>query len=484
MNNYELVVIGSGPAGEKAAVKAAYFGRSVAIVEQSEKFGGAGVNTGTLPSKTLKETALYYSGKNERGLFGVDKQLERRADIKAFMYRKNEVVSSEGAAVERNLRQHGVDIYHGTATFEDAHTLRIDGRAHGQSRVFGDHIIIATGSYPFHPDNLPFDGELVHDSDTILQIDRIPTSLCVLGAGVIGCEYATIFSTAGANVLLVNKHAELLPFVDREIADHLVASMQANGVETVFGTGVERIEVPENGEAQLRVVLDSGRVIEADMFLFAAGRCGNTRALGLDKIGLETDSRELIKVGRDFRTNVPNIWAVGDVIGFPALASTSMDQGRAAVAHIFNLDDLKDIATIFPYGIYTIPEVSMVGVTEAEATRRDLDYAVGRAMYRDVPRGKIMGAEQGFLKLVFRREDKVVIGVHIVGPLASELIHYGVSLVENEKTLDEVITRVFNYPTLHDLYKYASYDGLGALAGRQVRHFGTKSAAGRGEPGA
>jgi len=469
MKNYELVVIGSGPAGEKAAVKAAYFGRAVALIEQSGRYGGAGVNTGTLPSKTLKETALYYSGKNERGLFGVDKQLERRADVQAFMYRKDQVVRSEGAAVERNLREHGVEIYHGVATFEDAHTIRIDGRAHGEARVRGDNIIIATGSYPFHPDNLSIDGVRVHDSDTILHIDRIPQSLCVLGAGVIGCEYATIFSTSGAHVSLVNRGAEILPFVDREVADRLVDIMQANDVELVFGTGVERIETPIDAAAPLRIVLENGRVIESDMFLFAAGRCGNTKSLGLEEIGVETDARALIKVGDNYRTSVPHIWAAGDVIGFPSLASTSMDQGRAAVAHIFKLDDLKDIATIFPYGIYTIPEISMVGASEEDAGKRDIDYAVGRARYADVPRGKIMGVEEGFLKLVFRRQDRVVVGVHIIGPLASELIHYGVSLVENEKTLDQVIARVFNFPTLHELYKYASYDGLGAIAGHKIK---------------
>lgn len=468
MKKYDLIVIGTGPAGEKAAVKAAYFGYKVAIIEKSNKFGGAMVVTGTLPSKTLKETSLFLSGKYEKGLYGIDRDLKSEAKIEDFMFRKNFVSKSEGEAIETNLHRHKVDIYHGTASFVDPHTISIEGKK-GEEKIEGENIIIATGSYPFQPEGIPFDGKRVHDSDTILEITRIPKSLCVVGAGVIGCEYTTIFSTMGAKVHLVNNKDKILPFLDQEIADGLVQSMRDGGVSILFNTSIKEIKVPKNEEEMILVELESGESFEADMFLYAAGRSGQIKDLACEKAGIETGKRETIVVDETYKTNVPNIYAVGDVIGFPALASTSADQGRVAVAHIFKTMDLDHLPSFFPYGIYTIPEVSMVGITEDTAKEKEINFCVGRSRYPDMARGKIMGAKKGFMKLVFEKESFQILGVHVIGHIATEIIHYGLALVEEKKNLYDVIGTVFNYPTLHDLYKYAAYDGLSTIAGHRVK---------------
>jgi NAD(P) transhydrogenase len=467
MKKYELIVIGTGPAGEKAAVKAAYFGHSVAIIEKEQLFGGAEVVTGTLPSKTLKETALFFSGKYEKGLYGIDRDLKHDASIEDFMFRKNYVMESFNKEIYENIKRHGVDIYHGTASFEDAHTIRVTGEH--EETIWGDYIIIATGSYPYHPEHIPFDKVRVHDSDSILQIQKFPRSLCVLGAGVIGCEYATIFSTMGTYVYLVNDKEKILPFTDQEISQNLVKQMQENRVEILFNQSVESITETPQENATLDVKLKTGETLHVDMFLFAAGRCGNIKALNCEKIGLKVGKRESIEVDGTYKTNIPHIYAVGDVIGFPALASTSMDQGRVAVAHIFKTEDLKHLPKFFPYGIYTIPEISMVGLTEEEASEQKLSYCTGKSRYEDMARGKIMGAKGGILKLIFRREDLVVLGVHIIGNIACELIHFGMMVVEEKKTLYDLIGYVFNFPTLHDLYKYAAYDGLSTLSGRRLK---------------
>jgi NAD(P) transhydrogenase len=467
MENYDLVVIGTGPAGEKAAVKAAYFGYKVAIVEKEKMFGGAQVVTGTIPSKTLKETALFLSGKYEKGLFGVNRDLEHEASVEDFMFRKNYVSDYAAKEIKKNLERHGVDIYLGEASFENEHTILI--KTPEVVRITGKYIIIATGSYPYHPSNIPFDNKRIHDSDSILLIRRFPSSICIVGAGVIGCEYATIFSTMGTKVYLINDKEKILPFIDKEISANLLTQMQSDGMEILFNTGVESIESPNTDTAPIEVKLNNGKTLAVDMFLFAAGRSGNTKALNLDKLGINLGKRETIAVDDEYRTNIPHIYAVGDVIGFPALASTSMDQGRAAVAHIFKTSDLEHLPGFFPYGIYTIPEISMVGVTEEEAIKEKLNYCVGKARYADMARGQIMGAKNGFMKLIFTRPNLQIQGVHIIGHIATELIHYGLELVENKKTLYDVIGNVFNFPTLHELYKYAAYDGLSTFSGHKIK---------------
>ena len=467
MKKYDLVVIGSGPAGEKAAVKAAYFGHKVALIEGRPEFGGAGVHTGTLPSKTLKETALFLSGRREKGLYSLEKKLEHEASAKDFLFRKDLVVDAVDKEVRENIELHGVDIFHGIGSFEDEHHVRIKNAM--EEVIYGDTIIIATGSYPVHPEGVPFDGKRVHDSDTILEIQRFPKSICVVGAGVIGCEYATIFATMGCKVFLINRSDKILPFLDKEVSAGLVEEMRSEGVEILFNTSIASMEVPADPEQMIDIQLETGQTLHVDMYLFAAGRSGFIKPLNLEKIGVQIGKRETIEVNENYQTNIPHIYAVGDVIGFPALASTSMDQGRAAVAHIFQTHDVERIANLFPYGIYTIPEVSVIGLTEEQAQEKGLDYLTGKALYANSHRGQIMGVKSGFVKVVFTRDDLRIQGVHILGPLATELIHYGMLLVQRGETLMTVISEVFNHPTLHDLYKYACYDGLSALEGKKVR---------------
>ncbi len=370
----------------------------------------------------------------------------------------------------KNIQRHKIDLFHGTGSFVDEHAVKIMGDD-GEKTITADYILIATGSYPFHPDNIYFDGIIVHDSDTILNIMRIPESLCIVGAGVIGCEYATIFGVMGCKVYLVNNSDRILPFLDNEIAQALVTQMHDDGVNILFNASIDEMNVPENIEDDIQIRLKDGMVFDVDMFLFAAGRSGTTRGLNCEAAGVEIGKREAVIVNEHYRTSQKNIYAVGDVIGFPALASTSMDQGRVAVSHIFGINDLDALPKVFPYGIYTIPEVSMVGITEEQAQAEGMDYVVGRSHHSKIPRGRIMGARSGVLKMIVSKEDLVIRGVHIMGRMASELIHYGLAIVESEKTVNEVIATVFNYPTLHDLYKYACFDALGNLSGHKIKDF-------------
>lgn len=466
MRRFDLIVIGSGPAGEKAAVKAAYFGHSVALVEEKRKLGGAGINTGTVPSKTLKETALYFSGKRETGLYGLERVLEQKPAASHFLYRQAHVCAELESEVRDNLALHGVEVFCGQARLVSRNEIRVCGLK--EELLYGDYIIIASGSRPHHPENIPFDFKRVHDSDSILTLERFPASLCIIGAGVIGCEYATIFGAMGIDVFLINDKANILPFLDSEVSGELVKIMGQNSVD-ILTTELRSVSVPADSREPIKIDLASEQVLNVDMVLFAAGRVGNISDLGCEKLGIVTGKRETIKVNAHYQSSVPNIYAVGDVIGFPALASTGMDQGRVAVSHIFSTDDFDRLPKKFPYGIYTIPEVSMVGVTEQEAREKDIKYCSGIAHYSKVHRGRIGGSKDGFLKLVFERNSLEVLGVHIIGPLATEIIHYGLTLVEEKKTLLQIVAVVFNYPTLHDLYKYACYDGLGNVAGHKVK---------------
>lgn len=467
MQKYDLVVIGSGPAGEKAAVKAGYFGYKVALIEKENRCGGAGVISGTLPSKTLKETALFLSGKYDKGLYGIDREIQREASVVDFLFRKDFIIKTESDEVRENILRHHVKLYHGVASFEDSHTIRIKGEQ--EEVIYAEYIIIASGSYPNHPSNIPFDNYRIHDSDTILEIKHFPKSIAILGAGVIGMEYATIFSTMGCKVFLINRNDKILSFVDHDIVESLLAQMREDKIELLFNEGVEAFNLPKNAEEELEIQLISGKKIQCDMFLFAAGRKGNTKALHLDKAGISVDNKENIPVNEKYQTCVPHIYAVGDVIGFPSLATTGMDQGRVAVAHIFHKEDIRAIAPLLPYGIYTIPEISTVGITEEEAKEQNLSYGIGIAHHDKMPRGKIMGAKSGMLKLVFTRDDKIIRGVHIIGYLATELIHYGIEVVEQKKNLLDLIGRAYNFPSLHELYKYAAYDGLSNLAGHKIK---------------
>lgn len=464
MRSYDLIVIGSGPAGEKGAAQAAYFGKSVALVEREVVVGGAGVNTGTVPSKTLRESALHLSGFRQRGLHGVNVSLQPNITVADFMERKREVVEKEWDLIEENLRWHNVDRYRGLAQFASPHEIIVDTAGH-DIVLHGEVILIATGSSPYRPDNVPFDDDNVYDSDSILWLDRIPKTMLVIGAGVIGCEYSSIFAALGIDVTLIDGRTELLANLDREIVDILMRQMRNRWrINLHLGTEYESITPGENHVA---VQLKNGKTLCAEKVLYAAGRQSNTCDLQLENAGVQTGQRGLIVVDENYRTNVPHIYAAGDVIGFPALASTSMEQARVAMVNAFNLKYKSRLAPLLPYGIYTIPETSMVGLTEEECLEKSIDYEVGRAYYRNNTRGQIIGDTSGMLKLILSPEDKKLLGIHIIGENASELIHIGMMVMLQGGTIDVFIQSVFNYPTLSDVYKYAAYDALHRLNRRE-----------------
>ena len=461
MEAYDLLVVGAGPAGEKGAAQAAYFGKRVAIVEKGN-VGGAVVNTGTLPSKTLRETALYLSGLRQRGLYGVDYTLNKEITVDDLFYRKKSVIRSHLDLVRENIARHKIELFRGVASIEDPCTVRVS-RGDGNSFCLrGKYILIATGSQPHRAADVPFDGEYVYDSDSILNLKRIPSSLLVIGAGVIGSEYITVFAALGVPVTVVDGGERLLPFLDREIGDILLNEIQALGVRVMFGRRVEAIQVQQNEEC-VSVSLNGGEEVRAQAVLFCGGRSGKTEELGLEKVGVKMGPRGRIEVNEHFQTSVPNIYAAGDVIGFPALASTSMEQGRVAACHAFSIEYKQCVSSLVPYGVYTIPEISMVGESEDSLSQKDQDYLVGRASYRSNPRGQILGDTAGLVKLLFRPEDQKLLGVHIIGERASELIHIGQACMYFDGTLEFFIQNVFNFPTLSDVYKYAAYDGLGNL---------------------
>lgn len=461
MESFDLVVIGCGPAGEKGAAQAAWAGKRVAVVEKGPHLGGACANTGTLASKTLRESALLLSGYRQRQVPGIELTLKRDPSVADFMAHKEAVCAAERARIASNLARHGVTLVSGPATFEDPNTVRV-----GERLLRGDVILIATGTVPHRPPGIPFQAPHVDDSDEILALDRLPRSLIVAGAGVIGSEYASIFATLGCAVTLVDGRRQLMPFLDAELAGLLTTHLRDRlGVTLALG---ETIAATRPTGTEVTITLESGRHITAERLLVCAGRRAATASLGLDRIGVLTDERGQIRVDGDYRTSLPHIYAAGDVIGFPALASVSMEQARLAMCHAFGLTYKKRVPNELPLGIYTIPEVGAVGLTEAEARGRGLDVEVGRARYADNARGQIEGDREGLLKLVFRAEDRVVVGVHVIGESATELVHLGELVMRSGGTLQAFIDLVFNYPTLGELYKYAAYDGLGALARRGI----------------
>jgi len=461
------VVLGCGPAGEKAAAQAAYFGKRVAIVERGPHLGGSGVNTGTLPSKTLRESALYFSGLRQRGLHGIDYSLREGLTIAEFMHHKDFVIAQEREKISRNLAAHHIELFPGTGVFEDAHTIDVNHQAGNSSQQLqGDVILICTGSRPHRSREISFDDTRVFDSDTFLQLDHIPATLAVIGGGVIGCEYASMFTALGVKVSLVDGRDHLLPFLDTEISDRLRERLAALGMHFLFEERLESLERTADG---VRLKLKSGKTLEVDAVLFAAGRKAAVDGLALEKAGLAVNDRGYLAVNASFQTKVPHIYAAGDVIGFPALASTSMEQGRVAVCHAFGFQYKQRVASMLPMGIYTIPEISAVGETEASCKEKGIDYEVGRAQFANNARGMIAGDMIGMLKLIFRRADKHLLGVHIIGEQATELIHIGAIVLETEGTMDTFIELAFNYPTLSEMYKYAAYDGLGNLAGHKLR---------------
>ncbi len=464
---FDLVVIGGGPAGEKGAAQAAYFGKKVALIEREDYLGGAGINTGTVPSKTLRETALYFSGLKQRGLYGIDYALNKNLDVHTFLHREKQVVGALRDVVRANLEKHAVTVIRGSAKLTDANTVEVaplPGEGDAVRTLEAKVILIATGSSPFHPPGLPFEKEDVYDSDEILSMDAIPKSMVVLGGGVIGCEYASIFQALDVQVTLVDGRDRLLPFLDKEMGDLLFLRLQKMGMKVVFGERVKSVDAPET--RGVRLLMESGMTLSADKALFATGRQSNVAGLGLETVGVKLGVRGVVVVDSNYATNIPSVYAAGDVIGFPALASTSMEQARVAMCHAFGLTYKSRVSAVIPLTVYTIPEVSMVGQTEEELITAKVPHVVGRAFYRDLPRGQIIGDVDGLIKLLVEYPTKKLLGAHVAGESASELIHIASACMQESGTIDRFIEAVFNYPTLGDGYKFAAYQALGAIAKR------------------
>lgn len=456
MTHYDLIVIGSGPAGRRAAIQAAKFRKKVLVVERGYRVGGVCVHTGTIPSKTLRETVLNLSGWRERGFYGRAYRVKHDICAEDLKRRLSITLDHEVEILEHQFARNLVQRVTGTAEFESEHKVRVamaDGRFETYS---ADRFIIAVGTVPFRPSDVPFDGELIVDPDDILDLKRLPRSLTVIGGGVIGIEYATIFSALDVKVTVIDPTTNLLPFVDQELIDEFVHDLRDRGITLRLKAKMTRVErVSANGCV---VYLEDGRQIVSEMVLFAAGRQGATSALSLSKAGLGADKRGRMTVNAaTFQTGVPHIYAVGDIIGFPSLASTSMEQGRIAACHAFG-EEAQVAPEFFPYGIYSVPEISTIGMTEEQVREKKIPYECGVSRFRETSRGHIMGLSSGFMKMVFALDTRRLLGVHIVGEGATELIHIGQAVLNLGGTLDYFVENTFNYPTLAEAYKIAALD--------------------------
>ena len=443
---------------KKGAAQAAYFGKRVAIIERRPVLGGARIHACALPSKNLRETALSLSGFRQRDTRAVRVAVESDARLSDLLCHQEPIVSAEIARVRRNLEAHEVTIVPGHARFIDPHTVQADAPDGSTRRLTADKFLIATGSMPLRA---PWDHPSVHDSDGILVLERIPESMTVIGGGVVGCELASMFAPLGVRITLIDRAERLLAFADREVSDILADAFRHAGIDVRGGERATAVGAVPGGVA---TTLGNGDQIVSERVLFCGGRVGNIDGLDLAAAGVTPDERERIIVDANYRTAVPHIYAAGDVIGFPALASTSMEQARVAMCHAFDLGYKTRLSPVQPLGVYTIPELAMVGLTEEGAREKGLDFEVGRARYADNPRGQIAGDSDGMLKLVFARADKKLLGAHLVGERATELIHIASTCLQLGGTIDTFIDAVYNYPTLSELYKYAAYDGLGRLA--------------------
>jgi NAD(P) transhydrogenase len=455
--DYDLLVIGSGPAGQKAAIQAAKLGRRVGIVER-ERVGGVSVNWGTIPSKTLREAIVYLTGMTQRSTYGESYRVKEEITIQDLRHRTQHVIDREIDVVRNQLMRNHVQLFEGTASFLDPHTLLVTGR--DERRVSGEFIVIACGTRPARPPAVEFDEQTILDSDGLVQLDHIPPSLIVVGAGVVGIEYASMFAALGSKVTVVEKRERLLDFCDVEITEGLRYHLRDLGVTFRFGDEVTAVDRHEEGTL---THLASGKRVVADVVLYAAGRQGATDTLQLENAGLEADPRGKITVRPDYRTAVDHIFAAGDVIGGLALAATSMEQGRLAAAHAFGDSDAV-LNELVPIGIYTIPEIAYVGRTEEELTRDAVGYEVGVSRYRELARGQILGDTYGMLKLLVSDEDRKVLGVHVLGTNATEVVHIGQAVMGFDGTVDYLVDSVFNYPTLAESYKVAALDAKNKLA--------------------
>jgi NAD(P) transhydrogenase len=464
MRHFDCVVIGSGPAGQKAAIQAAKLGKTVCIIEKNNVLGGASINTGTIPSKALREAVLHLTGLNKRGLFGESYRVKRTITIADLIYVSQQVVHNELDLIRDQLERNGVELIWGAARFDQEIVLFVD-RPDDFEVVSGDIIIIASGTRPARPPSVPFDNKTVFTSDELLKLDHIPKSMIVVGGGVIGTEYACMLAALGVKITLVEGRQEVLGFLDREITEAFQYQMRRVGMTLRLGEKVARIEhLPEEGTngPTVQAILESGKALRAQTLLYSVGRQGTTSSLNLEKAGLKADDRERLKVNENYQTTVPHIYAVGDVIGFPALASTAMEQGRLAVCHAFGAPT-RSIPELFPYGVYAIPEISMVGKTENQLTDAGIPYEAGIAQYRELARGQLLGDTDGMLKLLIHQENHQILGVHAIGTGATELIHIGQAVMALQGTVDYFINNVFNYPTLAEAYKVAGLNGMNKL---------------------
>lgn len=460
MHEYDVLVIGSGPGGQKAAIAAAKLGRRVGIVDKRDMIGGVCINTGTIPSKTLREAVLYLTGMAQREVYGQSYRVKDEITVGDLSARTQHVIGREIDVIRSQLTRNRVHVISGLASFVDPHTVSIAGTGDAERLVRADQIIIATGTRPARPDSVDFDGRTVVDSDQILSLDHLPGSMVVVGAGVIGIEYASMFAALGTKVTVVERRERMLEFCDLEIVEALKYQLRDLAVTFRFRESVVSVERHNSGTLTL---LESGKKIPADTVMYSAGRQGLTEVLRLENAGLSADNRGRIKVGSDFRTSVDHIYAVGDVIGFPALAATSMEQGRLAAYAACGEPVTGMRADLMPIGIYTIPEISYVGSTEDELTERAVPFEVGVARYRELARGAILGDSYGMLKLLVSPEDGKLLGIHVFGTGATELVHIGQTVMGCGGTVNYLVDSVFNYPTLAESYKVAALDAMNKM---------------------
>jgi NAD(P) transhydrogenase len=459
MQAYDLVVIGSGPGGQRAAIQAAKSGKRVAIIEKRAAVGGVCINTGTIPSKTMREAVLHLSGFYYQNFYGANYRVKEIVTMADLNYRVHRVIENEVAVTQAQLQRNGVELLHGAGSFLDAHRVQVEN-GNGRNELEAANVLIATGTKPAVNAKVPVNGRTIIDSDQILDMTQIPKTLIVVGGGVIGVEYACMFATLGVRVTIVEKRPRLLEFADTEMVEALTYNMRDRRVTMRLNEEVESVE--ELPDGRVAAMLVSKKRLMGDALLYAVGRQGNVDGLNLAAAGVTADDRGRIHVDADYRTAQPHIFAVGDVIGFPSLASVSMEQGRIAAANAFNTKIQSDPAT-YPYGIYTIPQISFIGKTEEQLTQEDVPYEVGVAYYREIARGQISGHTEGRLKLLFHRETLELLGVHIYGEEAAELLHIGQAVFSLKGKVTYFVNTVFNYPTLAECYKAAAFNGLNRL---------------------
>ncbi|MEM8873489.1 MAG: NAD(P)(+) transhydrogenase (Si-specific) [Planctomycetota bacterium] len=502
MRQFDAVVIGTGPAGQRAAIQAAKLGKRVAAIEKERVVGGAAINTGTIPSKALREAVLHLTGASKRGLFGQTFGVQKKVTLSDLIGVSQQVMMHEREVARSHLLRNGVELIEGFARFDDSHQVTVENTEQTE-RIKADFFFIATGTKPAMPESVPFEANRVFTSDGLLHLDRLPKSMIVVGGGVIGTEYACMMATLGVKVTLVEGRRQVLGFVDEEITEAMQYHMRQNGITMRLGEKVKEISMIDpdkmksdaakksakvaneefkahandigqpvvpgdtNGDGipdmpLVEAKLESGKKLRAQSLLYAIGRQGTVTAMNVKKAGLEASDRERLKVNEHFQTDVPHIYAMGDVIGFPALASTSMEQGRLAACHAFNVE-AHSIPELFPFGIYAIPEISMVGKTEEQLTEAGIPYEAGIANYKEIARGQLLGDEQGMLKLLIHQDDRSILGVHAIGTGATELIHIGQTAMALGGKVDFFVNNVFNYPTLAETYKVAALNGMNKL---------------------